>query len=42
MLDYAIAKEEGGVYLRLTTEQYSTLRPQSSDRASRYFFTQAI
>jgi hypothetical protein len=26
LLDYAIAKGEGGVYLRLTPEQYSRLR----------------
>jgi hypothetical protein len=26
LLDYAIAKEEGGVYMCLTTEQYTRLR----------------
>jgi hypothetical protein len=26
MLDYAIAKREGGVYLRLSPEQYARLR----------------
>jgi hypothetical protein len=28
MLDYAIAKGEGGVYLRLTPDQYARLRRQ--------------
>ncbi len=31
MLDYAIAKGEGGVYLRLSPEQYSRLRRRQRD-----------